>query len=127
MPVENLGTVFICVSSLERSIEFYTQVFELKSRGIEDWGDGERAATLFFNSSSEIMITLVEVKEVQVTENRLFNLNCTEVIEMYKKIKEHDYKVSELTQCQSEWNKHIFFDVFDPDGNIINLIEVHKK
>lgn len=48
MAVSGLGTVFVYVGQLERSIDFYKKV-GLKARGIEDWGIGKRGATLFFN------------------------------------------------------------------------------
>jgi hypothetical protein len=49
MYLEQIGGVFIPVSHLERSILFYTETLGLTSRGIENWGDGKRGATLFFN------------------------------------------------------------------------------
>jgi len=54
-------------------------------------------------------------------------LNCTATEEMYKHFKDSGYQVTELKQWESNWNNHVMFDVFDPDGNVINLIEMHKK
>jgi lactoylglutathione lyase len=128
MPVMNVGTVFVNVSNLERSIEYYTQVLGLVSRGVEDWGDGRRGATLFFNDSKgKPMITLAETENVQVHKTPLFNLNCTEVEELHSNINERGHKVSEINRWESEWNNHILFDVFDPDENTINLIEIQQK
>jgi lactoylglutathione lyase len=128
MSVLNLGTVFIYVCNLEKSIQFYTKVLGLISRGIEDWGNGEKGATLFFNNpDGKPMITLVETENVQSTEKPLFNLNCEEVEAIYTKIKEDGYRVTELIRWESEWNNHLHFDVFDPDYNAINLIEIQKK
>lgn len=127
MPAVNIGTIFIHVTVLEKSIEFYTKLLGLSSRGIEDWGEGRRGATLFFDHASVPMVTLVEVREVVKFEQAYFNLNCTAIEEMYQLFKDSGYKVTELEQWESDWNNHVLFDVKDPDGNVINLIEMQKK
>jgi hypothetical protein len=42
------------------------------------------------------LVTLVETEFVQASDKPMFNLRCTEVENMHKKIKEAGYKVTEL-------------------------------
>lgn len=37
MPIQQIGGLFVPVSNLERSIQFYTEILGLVCRGIEDW------------------------------------------------------------------------------------------
>jgi predicted enzyme related to lactoylglutathione lyase len=79
------------------------------------------------NPDGKPLVTLVETEFVQASDKPMFNLRCTEVENMHKKIKEAGYKVTELIRWESEWNNHVHFDAVDPDGNTINLIEMHKR
>lgn len=126
MPAVKLGTIFIDVTILERSIEFYTNYLGLTSRGIEDWGNGKRGATLFFGNRPTPMVTLVEVDKVRKIDKPLFNFICINIEEMYSVFRDNGLQVTELEQWESEWNSHLLFDVADPDGNVINLIEMHS-
>ncbi|XEC94325.1 VOC family protein [Paenibacillus tarimensis] len=127
MPVQQIGGVFIPCGNIERSITFYTENLGLVCRGIEDWGDGKRGATLFCNPHPEnaALLTLAEMKEpFQAIEPPLFNLKCSNVPELYKTLKEKGCRVTDLETWDSPWNHHVMFDVFDPDGHMINLIEM---
>ncbi|MFE5321257.1 VOC family protein [Paenibacillus sp. NPDC056579] len=128
MPVVTLGGVFIQVTNLEQSIKYYTEVLGFRARGIEDWGNGERGATLFFDEpQGKPLVTLAEAARVPAAERPLFNLQCTDIEAMHKQMREAGHPVSELVQWDSEWNRHLHFDLHDPDGNPINLIQVQRK
>lgn len=127
MPVIDVGTVFVGVSSLERSIAFYTEALELVCRGIEDWGDGRRGATLFFSTPGSTLFTLAEKKHVQVYKEPVFNLTCTDACRLHQRLQEEGYQVTELEQWDTEWNNHYLFDLIDPDGHMIALIEMNPK
>ncbi|HET7579277.1 MAG TPA: VOC family protein [Bacillales bacterium] len=127
MAVSGLGTVFVYVSQLERSIDFYEKV-GLKARGIEDWGNCKRGATLFFNKDQQPpMLTLWETEDVHTHNKPLLNFDCEGIIDFHKKLKSSGWRVGELERWDSEWNHHVGFDALDPDGNTIGFLEIIKK
>jgi lactoylglutathione lyase len=126
MPVQQIGGIFVPVSNLERSIEFYTQMLGFVSRGIEDWGDGRRGATLFCDPHPEnaALLTLAETQDPISTYKPNFNIKCADVTSMHAILEAHGCKVTELETWDSPWNHHVMFDVVDPDGHMVNLIEM---
>ncbi|MDF2651063.1 MAG: hypothetical protein K0Q73_6868 [Paenibacillus sp.] len=127
MPVQQIGGVFIPVSNLEKSITFYTETLGLVCRGIEDWGIDSRGATLFCNPHPQnaALLSLAEMKgSFQAYDHPIFNLKCSDVSEMHKSLKAIGCRVTELETWDSPWNLHVLFDIFDPDGHRINLIEM---
>ncbi|MBP1993048.1 VOC family protein [Paenibacillus eucommiae] len=127
MPIQQLGSVFLPVSNLEQSIVFYTEILGLVCRGIEDWGDGSRGATLFCDPHPDhaALLTLAEMKgSIPVYERPVFNFKCISVPEMHADLKLRGCRVTELESWDSPWNHHVLFDVFDPDGHMINMIDM---
>ncbi|MFK7697729.1 VOC family protein [Paenibacillus sp. HJGM_3] len=127
MPVQLLGGVFVSVTNLERSIEFYTEMLGLHCRGIEDWGDGRRGATLFFKPHPEhaALFSLAEVKgPILTSEQPAFNFKCSEIPDLHEALQVKGCRVTELESWDSPWNHHLMFDLFDPDGHRVNLIEL---
>jgi len=127
MPVQQIGSLFVPVSRLEQSIEFYTGMLGLVCRGIEDWGEGSRGATLFFDPHPDhaALLTLAEMKEpIPVSDRPWFNLACSKVSELHGALQAKGCRVSGLETWDSPWNHHVMFDVSDPDGQRINLIEM---
>lgn len=124
MPVKLLGGIFIRVTHLEQSISFYSAL-GLRLRGIEEWDPG-RGATFFPSPEHDgwPLMTLIESDKVQVLEHPVFSLNATDVKEMHKLLGLKGFKVTELEEWTSPWNHHYMFDVYDPDGHPITLIEV---
>lgn len=127
MSIQQIGGVFIPVSNLERSILFYTENLGLVCRGIEDWGDGNRGATLFCDPHPEhaALLSLAELKEpIPVFNRPIVGFKCSDVPEMHTALKVKGCRVTELETWDSPWNHHEMFDVFDPDGHMINLIKM---
>ncbi|GIO34545.1 MULTISPECIES: VOC family protein [Paenibacillus] len=127
MGIQQIGSVFIPVSRLERSIAFYSEGLGLTCRGIEDWGGGKRGATLFFNPHPEhaALLTLAETDEpIAASTRNLFNFKCVDARGLHAMMQTQGYRVSELETWDSPWNKHVMFDVVDPDGRMLNLIEM---
>lgn len=121
MKQPTIGAIFMRVTDLERSIDFYTTQLGFKLRDTEVW-DGTRAANLF--TGKDLLLTLIEEDDVQVLQYPLYNLVTENVREMYTNLKQRGYSVTELEQWDSERNHHLYFDVSDPDGHPVNIIEI---
>ncbi|WP_314591127.1 VOC family protein [Paenibacillus terrigena] len=52
MMTKQIGSIFIPVKELERSISFYTEMLGLVCRGIEDWGGRQSWSYAFFPTAS---------------------------------------------------------------------------
>jgi catechol 2,3-dioxygenase-like lactoylglutathione lyase family enzyme len=127
MPIQQIGGLFVSVSNLERSILFYTEMLGLVCRGIEDWGDGNRGATLFFVPHPEhaALLSLAETKgPITVIDRPNFNFKCSDVPGLHAALKSKGCRVTDMEKWDSPWNHHVMFDLFDPDGHMINLIEM---
>jgi lactoylglutathione lyase len=123
MGIKKLGTVFLRVSNLDGSVDFYQNQLGLKLRDVENW-DGDRQANFFAGENAPLLLTLIESDRVQVLENPIFNLIAVNTNKMYESLKRKGHKVTDLEEWTSEWNHHICFDLFDPDGHPINVIEI---
>lgn len=128
MPITKLGTVFIQIANIERSLDFYCGLLGLDQGTIqrEEWDNGQKAATLFLNYKGAPLITLVQSESAQADGKRLINLQCTDVEQVHRALKEKGFRLSNIADWKSEWNQHYHFDVYDPDGNVINVIEMIK-
>ncbi|AOZ90773.1 VOC family protein [Paenibacillus crassostreae] len=127
MKVQDLGTVFIRVSNLDRALPFYSDVLGLQLRNIEQWDDGRGANYIFPNQST--LLTLIEVGEsCEPLKHPIFNLYCNSILEAYEELNNKGIVLGPINKWASDWNDHIDFDIYDPDGNAINLIEwTHRK
>ena len=125
MKVNGLVAIFIRVSNLEQSFNFYSEVLNLQLRDIEEWDDGRGANYIIAPGSP--LLTLIECSNPQNLDQPLFNLSCENIQEWYDDLKEKEVKVSSINRWSSQWNDHIDFDVYDPDGNPINIIEIKNK
>lgn len=125
MSIHQIGGVFIRVRNLENSIDFYSNLLGLRLRGIEQWENG-RGATFFTDTENGRLplLTLVESDHVQVLSYPFFNLVTKKAADMHQVIQKEGHNVSELKKWSSEWNDHLMFDVYDPDGHTLNIIEI---
>ncbi|MBM7567110.1 VOC family protein [Paenibacillus sacheonensis] len=127
MKTKQIGSLFIPVNNLERSIAFYTEALGLVCRGIEDWGGDSRGATLFFQPHPEdaALLSLAELKEpIPVMAFPSFNIKCADVRALHAELQARGCRVSDIETWDSEWNHHVLFDVFDPDGHMVGLVEM---
>ncbi|OPA74601.1 hypothetical protein BVG16_22820 [Paenibacillus selenitireducens] len=125
MTVNYLGAVFVHVSNLEQSIAFYSDVLGLALRDVEQWDEG-RGANYRIGEHSPLL-TLIEDRDFQIYEQPVFNLNCSHVLDLYEKFTQQGIKVGPLHNWSSARNVHLDFDIYDPDGHAINLIEWHER
>jgi predicted enzyme related to lactoylglutathione lyase len=121
--IKKIGAIFLRVSSLDNSIDFYQNQLGLTLRDVENWGN-ERQANFFVGENGPLLLTLIESDRVQVLEKPIFNLVAANATNMYKSLKGNGHKVTDLEEWTSEWNHHIYFDLFDPDGHALNIIEM---
>lgn len=128
MSIQKIGSLFIQVSQLERSIAFYRDSLGLVCRGIENWGDGRRGATLFFDPHPDhaALLTLEEVEQVNASSLVCpsFNLTCENASELHQNLLKKGVRVTELETWESPWNRHLMFNAIDPDGHQVHLIEM---
>jgi lactoylglutathione lyase len=123
--VNYLGAVFIRVSDLEKALPFYSEVLGLQLKEAEQWDNGRGANYLISENSP--LLTLIETEDMQVLNDPVFNLNCTDVLQLHQKFTELGVEVGEINNWSSEMRVHIDFDVYDPYGNAINFIEWHQR
>lgn len=121
MKVKSLGAVFVRVRNLEESVRFYSEVLHLELRDIEDWDNG-RGANYIIGPDSPLL-TLIESIDPPIMSQPTFNLFCENILDWYEHLKNQGVRVGSLNKWSSEWNDHMDFDVYDPDGHAINLIE----
>ncbi|PWV94449.1 glyoxalase/bleomycin resistance protein/dioxygenase superfamily protein [Paenibacillus cellulosilyticus] len=119
MALNFMGAVFVRVTDLEQSLRFYSDILGLQLRNIEECG---RIANYIINESSPL-ITLIKTEGYQAQDYPTFNLNYNNVLELHEKLIAQGVKVGPVKNWSSDRNVHIDFDVYDPDGNAINLIE----
>ncbi|MBD2869941.1 VOC family protein [Paenibacillus arenilitoris] len=127
MTVKSLGTVFIRVSRLEPALAFYSEALGLKLRDVERWEDGRGANYLISEQSPTPLLTLIEQPDMEPLRHPAFNLYCEGALAFYDRLTAQGVKVGRVNRWSSEWNDHIDFDVYDPDGNPINLIEWRRR
>ncbi|MBD3918608.1 VOC family protein [Paenibacillus sp. PR3] len=123
MTVNFMGAVFVRVTDLEQSLRFYSDVLGLQLRNIEECG---RIANYIIDEKSPLL-TLIKTEGFEASEYPTFNLNCNNVLEIHEKLVAQGVKVGPIKNWSSDVNIHIDFDVYDPDGNAINLIEWSRK
>lgn len=103
----------------------FINVLKLNLINKEEWKDGKGANYNITPGSP--LITLIESDQVQPNKFPSFNLNCSNIYEMYEVMKKEGIKVGKINTWSSERNDHIDFDVYDPDENPVNLIECKSR
>lgn len=122
MSIRKIGGVFLRVKNLKKSLEFYTNFLGMEVAFTEEW-DGTPEANLK-TTEQNLFLTLIEQNEVQVLKEPVFNLVTDDAIAMHTALKESDFNVTEVENWTSDYNHHVLFDVYDPDGHALNIIEV---
>lgn len=117
-----IGGVFIPVTNLEKSIEWYMKCLPLEL--VDRW-QGEAGAGFRFRSGGAGLM-LVQVDKSQPTEfdvserqkNCYFNFNPESIHEFHRELQEKGVEVTEI----EDHGTMLGFDFFDPDGNPFSAV-----
>lgn len=117
--VAYVSSIFIPVTDLARSEEWYVRMFDLET--IEK--TEERVGLAFPNGQTLVLLWKVEKPQpVQFhtgkARMRYFNFTSYDILYSYNQLKAKGAKLSEIR----EEDNHTFFEAFDPDGNSVDIV-----
>ncbi|WP_127573059.1 VOC family protein [Paenibacillus xylaniclasticus] len=121
MVLQRVGGVFIPVTNLEKSIEWYSATFDVEQ--VDNWGTGAG----FKFRKGEALLALVQVDSPQTTTFSLpdgsphcyFNFEVSDIEEAHRELKDKGRIVSDI---EHHGNIIAIFDVTDPDGNTLSFV-----
>ncbi len=115
--VSRIDAVFVPVTNLKKSEEWYLNVFPFKV--IYRSSDGKYVGFRFQEKGDEkTALTLYQVDKVPKQEHIAFNFYTEDVDGMHHFLKSNGYKVDDIHGGDGMR----FFKVFDPDGNVFELV-----
>ncbi|MRX73428.1 VOC family protein [Bacillus lacus] len=115
-----VGSIFIPVTDIEKSTEWYVKF--LGAKVIDNWGDGIG----FYLPSGSTQLALVKVESPQPTEfitkgdqkNGYFNFVVDDIEAAHQHFKSNAIVTSEI----DDFGGMKFFDFFDLDGNPFSVV-----
>lgn len=115
-----VGSIFIPVTDMEKSTEWYEKF--LGAKMIDSWGEGVG----FYLPSGSTQIALVKVESPQPTEfrtngdqkNGYFNFVVDDIEATHQHFKSNDIVTSEI----DDFGGMKFFDFYDLDGNPFSVV-----
>lgn len=115
--VKRIDSVFVQVTDMKRSEEWYTNIFNFKVtyRGSDGMCIGFR-----FDESGPLKtgLSIVKVDKVDRPQHIPFNFYVVDIDQFHNELKE---KSVEVTKIHGEDGMR-FFDFKDPDGNMIDVV-----
>ncbi|SER54818.1 Glyoxalase-like domain-containing protein [Gracilibacillus ureilyticus] len=116
----SIGSIFIPVTNLESSTEWFERNLDLKK--ISDWEDGAG----FCLPSGSAQLSLVKVASAQATEfeiirnnrNSYYNFFVNDIEAAHDKLISNGVKTSEI----QDYDDMKFFDFFDLDNNPFSVV-----
>lgn len=130
--VSKVGCIFIPVTDVKRSTEWYMRMFDMEPIELLDY----RAGLAFPNR--ETLILLWKVEKPQTVEfdtgiNKMpyYNFNSYDIHQTYRQLQAKGATVNEIHEMPG----YRFFEAFDPDNNPVSIVEettespyyVHKQ
>ncbi|WLD92828.1 VOC family protein [Alkalihalobacillus sp. AL-G] len=119
-----IGSIFIPVTDLERSIKWYAEHLGLQL--VNRWENNSGAGFSF--EHGDAFLGLVNVERRQPTDfevskdssfrNCYYNFEPEDVYAMHTKLKENDVEVTDVI----DYGPMVGFDFFDPDGNCLSAV-----
>ncbi|MGO4108970.1 VOC family protein [Paenibacillus sp. YAF4_2] len=115
-----VSSIFIPVTDIARSAEWYVRMFDLEPIEKTDY----RVALAFPNCQTLVLLWKVEKPQpVQFDSGRdrmpYYNFTSYDINHSYSQLKAKGAKLSEI----HEEDGYRFFEAFDPDGNPLSVVE----
>ncbi|RIW31621.1 VOC family protein [Bacillus salacetis] len=115
-----VGSIFIPVTDIEKSTDWYVKFLGVKI--IDSWGDGAG----FYLPNGSTQLALVKVESPQPTEfiikgdqrNSYFNFVVDDIETAHQKFKQNGIVTTEI----DDFGGMKFFDFFDLDGNPFSVV-----
>ncbi|MCM2677426.1 VOC family protein [Alkalicoccobacillus plakortidis] len=117
-----LGAIFIPVTDVKKSVEWYKDVLELNHVG--NW-QGDEGADFYFNSEKQY-VTLVKLNENQPTkfltnseyQNTYYNFTTDNIEELHRRLSQKGAKVTEIYDDGAIYA----FEFYDLDENKLGVV-----
>jgi catechol 2,3-dioxygenase-like lactoylglutathione lyase family enzyme len=113
--LKRIDTIFLPVTNLDRSIEWYAETLGLKLRWIS-----HNYACLNVDQTA---LTLVQQNEITAHKHEPFNFYVDDIKAMHAKLSAQGAAVSELR----DHGDVVEFTVTDPDGNPLGIVWFDEK
>ena len=115
-----VGSIFIPVTDIEKSTDWYVKFLGVKI--IDSWGDG----TGFYLPTGSTQLALIKVESPQPTEfivkgdqkNSYFNFVVNDIETAYQQFKQNGIVTTEI----DDFGGMKFFDFIDLDGNPFSVV-----
>jgi hypothetical protein len=122
--IAKVSGIFIPVTDLKRSAEWYIRMFDMETIEISDYRTGLR----FPHGEAVVVLwKVVKPQPVQfdtgVDKMPYFNFNSFDIHNSYRELQAKGATVSEIHESPESPTVYRFFVTFDPDANMINIVE----
>lgn len=117
-----IGAIFIPVTNMKQSIEFYTN--KLNFTHVGTWPDGKGADFYFYDEKQYVSLVKVEKKQPleftinEHVQNSYYNFTTGNLLSYYEELKQRGVKVSEIVGH----GPVVGFDFYDADDNKLSVI-----
>lgn len=108
---KRIDTVFIEVTDMPRSINWYTEVFGFSVR----WNDVENGYAAI--EMGETPLTLVQADKVTPGSHCLLNFYSSDIYNAHQKLRERGIPVDDVV----DYGTVLSFEFKDPDGHILGV------
>ncbi|MRX71249.1 VOC family protein [Bacillus lacus] len=115
-----IGSIFIPVTNLEKSEQWYERILGVKK--IDSWGEG----TGFYLPLGSTQLALIQVESLQPAHfhinkneiNSYYNFMVDDIESTQQHFRDNDVKTTEI----EDFNGMKFFDFYDLDGNSFSVV-----
>lgn len=115
--VKRIDAVFVPVTNLESSENWYLDTFPFKV--VYRSSDGQYVGFRFSDDvGTKTALTLYKVEKMPERNHIAFNFYCDDVDGYHNYLSKHNYRVSEIHGGDGMR----FFDLYDPDGNGLGIV-----
>jgi predicted enzyme related to lactoylglutathione lyase len=122
--VAKVSSIFIPVTDVKRSAEWYIRMFDMETIEIGDFRTG-----LGFPQGEALVVLWKVVKpqpvqfDTGIDKMPYFNFSSFDIHNSYRVLQAKVATVSVIQESSEIPTIHRFFETFDPDGNRVNIVE----